>query len=96
MKLGRKKAEEKQDTAPDVSNESSIAAILRGLQSSEKKKYYIHTSGAALIWDQPDGSKAGEKIWDDVEDIESSKSLELKVTLDSVLNSFLCSNLYAR
>ncbi|KAE9365761.1 NAD(P)-binding protein [Stipitochalara longipes BDJ] len=46
-----------------------ITAILRGLQSGGEKKYYIHTSGAALIWDQPDGSKAGDKIWDDVEDI---------------------------
>ncbi|TVY89249.1 hypothetical protein LAWI1_G006045 [Lachnellula willkommii] len=40
-----------------------------------KKGYYIHTSGAALIWDKPDGSKPGTRIWDDVADIRTLTSM---------------------
>jgi len=65
---------------PDITHETGIAAVLRGLQSSGEKKYYIHTAGAALIWDKPDGSKAGDKIWDDVEDIGAITSMPLETT----------------
>ena len=62
------------DTAPDARQERGIQAILDGLSSRPEslgKGYYIQTSGAALIWDAPDGSKLGTKIWDDIEDIEA-------------------------
>jgi hypothetical protein len=65
------------DTAPDVTHEVGISAILRGLQRKKTKGYYIQTSGAALIWDEPDGSKPGTKIWDDVNDIETITSMPL-------------------
>ncbi|RDL40065.1 uncharacterized protein BP5553_00044 [Venustampulla echinocandica] len=60
---------------PDISHEEGISAILRGLASREVKGFYFHTSGAALIWDEPDGSKAGTKVWDDIEDIGVITSL---------------------
>jgi len=36
--------------------------------------------GAALIWDEPDGSVAGTKVWDDVDDIEAITSMPDEVT----------------
>jgi hypothetical protein len=45
------------------------------LSGRSEKGYYIHTSGAALIWDKPDGSKPGIKIWDDIVDIKTLTSM---------------------
>jgi hypothetical protein len=66
------------DAAPDITHDAGIAAIIRGLETPgrQKKPYYIQTSGAALIWDAPDGSKTGERIWDDVVDIEKIISMD--------------------
>ena len=36
--------------------------------------------GAALIWDEPDGSVAGTKVWDDVDDIDTITSMPDEVT----------------
>ena len=63
------------DAAPDITHEAGIAAILKGLGGRSEKGYYIHTSGVALIWDEPDGSKPGTKIWDDVADIDEITSM---------------------
>lgn len=63
------------DAGPDVTHNAGIRAILKGLGGRIKKGYYIHTSGAALIWDTPDGSKPGTRIWDDVADIETLTSM---------------------
>jgi len=60
--------------APDITHDASIAAILRGLKSRSERGFYMHTSGAALIWDEPDG-KSSAKIWDDVADIEALTSM---------------------
>ncbi|KAM3072093.1 hypothetical protein ACMFMG_008555 [Clarireedia jacksonii] len=62
------------NTGPDVRQDAAIAALLRGLSNRTSKPYYIHTSGAALIWDEPNG-KPNPKIWDDVEDIQEMQSL---------------------
>jgi len=47
-----------------------IQALVAGLASREPRStaFYIHTSGAALIWDAPTGSANG-RTWDDVDDI---------------------------
>ncbi|CAG8957874.1 hypothetical protein HYFRA_00000214 [Hymenoscyphus fraxineus] len=63
------------NTGPDVSFATGISSILKGLKKKKEKGYYIHTSGGALIWDKPDGSKAGEKIWDDIDDIKTLTSM---------------------
>ncbi|TVY13526.1 hypothetical protein LARI1_G009128 [Lachnellula arida] len=60
---------------PDVTHNAGIRAILKGLGGRSNKGYYIHTSGAALIWDKPDGSKPGTRIWDDVADIKTLTSM---------------------
>jgi hypothetical protein len=45
------------------------------LRRKKTKGYYLHTSGAALIWDEPDGSIAGERVWDDITDIDTITSM---------------------
>ncbi|KAF2141333.1 uncharacterized protein K452DRAFT_272103 [Aplosporella prunicola CBS 121167] len=62
------------NTAPDVGHEGTIAAIKRGLSSLPRKGWYMHTSGAGLIWSAPDGTYS-DKIWDDVADIEQLTSM---------------------
>jgi len=66
---------EQPDAGPDVTHNAGIRAILKGLSGRSKKGYYIHTSGAASVWDKPDGSKAGTKVWDDIVDIETLTSM---------------------
>ncbi|GKT47667.1 uncharacterized protein ColSpa_07848 [Colletotrichum spaethianum] len=60
------------NTAPDITHDEGIKAILSGLKTrrstNNKKPYYIHTSGASLIWDEPTGSKDA-RWWDDIADI---------------------------
>ncbi|OHE93141.1 hypothetical protein CORC01_11553 [Colletotrichum orchidophilum] len=60
------------NTAPDITHDEGIRAILAGLKSRGascgSKPYYIHTSGASLIWDEPAGSKDARR-WDDITDI---------------------------
>lgn len=63
------------DAGPDITHDAGIAAIIKGLENRSEKGYYIHTSGGALIWDEPDGSKPGTKIWDDVADIDEITSM---------------------
>ena len=59
------------DCAPDVSHTKGIASLLTGLSSSTSPpKFYIHTSGAARVWDAPDGSTPG-RVWDDIADFDS-------------------------
>lgn len=68
------------DCAPDITHEAGVEAIFRGLKGRQPKAYYIQTSGAALIWDKPDGSKVGEKIWDDVADLDAMFALPDETT----------------
>lgn len=63
------------DTGPDTAYNAAIRSILKGLNGRSQKPYYIHTSGAGLIWAEPDGSKAGTKIWDDVADVKALTSM---------------------
>lgn len=56
------------DCGPDVPFKEGITALLRGLESRGETGFYIQTSGAALIWEAPDGDAEGT-IWDDVRDI---------------------------
>lgn len=63
------------NTAPDITHDASIRSILHGLKNSDTgdattkpKTYYIHTSGASLIWDEPRGSPTA-RHWDDIADV---------------------------
>ncbi|CAN8095984.1 unnamed protein product [Discula destructiva] len=67
------------NTAPDITHGDGINAILKGLNSRSSKAYYIHTSGASLIWDEPEGLKDA-RLWDDIADIGELSSLEEKHT----------------
>lgn len=66
------------NTAPDITHGPAIAAVIRGLKargaagsdgSQGRRPYYIHTSGASLIWDEPEGHKDA-RWWDDIADIK--------------------------
>ncbi|KAJ4388683.1 hypothetical protein N0V93_006142 [Gnomoniopsis smithogilvyi] len=67
------------NTAPDISHNAGIEAILAGLKGHNPKSYYIHTSGASLIWDEPEGLKDA-RLWDDIADIGELSSLKEKHT----------------
>lgn len=68
------------NTSPDITHDDGIKAILKGLEArGEKKGYYIHTSGASLIWDEPTGSSEAT-LWDDIADIAELSSLNEKYT----------------
>lgn len=59
------------DCAPDVPYGKGIASILTGLSTSPTSpKFLIHTSGAARIWDAPNGFTPG-RVWDDIADFDS-------------------------
>ncbi|ETS85655.1 hypothetical protein PFICI_03680 [Pestalotiopsis fici W106-1] len=59
------------NTSPDITHDAGIKAILSGLKArgGPNKPYYIHTSGASLIWDEPTGSKDAH-WWDDITDVQ--------------------------
>lgn len=58
------------NTSPDITHDTGILTILNGLKRhTGSKPYYIHTSGASLIWDEPTGSKDA-RTWDDISDIK--------------------------
>lgn len=58
------------NTSPDITHDAGIKAILSGLKArGGPKPYYIHTSGASLIWDEPTGAKEA-RWWDDIADIQ--------------------------
>lgn len=71
------------NAGPDITHDEGIRAILRGQQSrgsgSGQRPYYIHTSGASLIWDEPEG-KDGSRWWDDLTDVPELSALEEKHT----------------
>lgn len=67
------------NTAPDITHDKAIEAILRGLKARSSKGHYLHTSGASLIWDEPEGSKDA-RTWDDIEDIQDLMALNLAHT----------------
>lgn len=71
------------NAAPDITHDDGIRAVLAGLEErrTEKQKpaYYIHTSGASLIWDEPAGA-ADARLWDDVADVAELSALEEKHT----------------
>ncbi|KAK1833412.1 hypothetical protein QBC39DRAFT_46645 [Podospora conica] len=63
--------------APDAFQTPAITALLTALAKSSSPttpKFYIHTSGAARIWDPPNGSTPGSRIWDDTIDLASMPS----------------------
>lgn len=64
------------NTAPDISHDEDIKAILRGLAGRAKKPFYIHNSGASLIWDEPEGNKDAH-LWDDIVDVEKLITLNV-------------------
>lgn len=71
------------NTSPDITHDEGIKAILRGQAAHpggpSQPAYYIHTSGASLIWDEPTGS-SDARLWDDVADIAELSSLNEKYT----------------
>ncbi|KAM7183546.1 hypothetical protein V8F33_013518 [Rhypophila sp. PSN 637] len=67
---------------PDAANEENIRSLLATLASSitaNKPKFYIGTTGAALIWDSPSGNPDA-RTWDDVTDIDDILALPDSVT----------------
>ncbi|KAM7221235.1 hypothetical protein V8F06_003410 [Rhypophila decipiens] len=56
---------------PDVAQENNINNLLSTLASSitDQPKFYVGTTGAASIWDEPVGSPEA-RTWDDVSDID--------------------------
>ncbi|KAK0750133.1 hypothetical protein B0T18DRAFT_408308 [Schizothecium vesticola] len=79
--------------APDVFQDPGIAALLAGLAKSSSPttpKFYIHTSGAARIWDPPNGSIPGPRIWDDTLDLADfpSSPTTTHATTDALVASF--------
>ncbi|KAK4450272.1 hypothetical protein QBC34DRAFT_461650 [Podospora aff. communis PSN243] len=68
--------------APDVPYAKGFASLLAGLSSSTSPKFFIQTSGAARIWDAPDGSTPG-RVWDDIADFDSFPSLTTHAETDT-------------
>lgn len=76
------------NTAPDISHDADIRAILTGLTAgrspcssssspSPPPRYYIHTSGASLLWDEPTGlPDARAEPWDDIADQATIAALQ--------------------
>ncbi|KAK7954116.1 hypothetical protein PG996_015002 [Apiospora saccharicola] len=62
------------NTAPDITHDKAIESAING-----SKCYYIHTSGASIIWDEPEGSREA-RTWDDVADIQELTTMELNKT----------------
>lgn len=63
------------NTAPDISHDDGIKAILAGLKNQPHKAYYIHTAGASLIWDEPAGLEEA-RLWDDIADVAELSGLD--------------------
>ncbi|KAI9732522.1 MAG: hypothetical protein M1834_003857 [Cirrosporium novae-zelandiae] len=61
--------------AADCDHIGAISAIIRGLNKHPENAFFIHTSGVASILDSAAGAFMGEKIWDDVTDIEELTAL---------------------
>lgn len=76
------------NVSPDITHDDGIRAVLRGLHAraektsapaSAPKPYYIHTSGASLIWDEPTGNPDA-RLWDDEADIAELSSMHDRYT----------------
>jgi hypothetical protein len=71
------------NAGPDITHDEGIRAALRGQTSRGSAgcptPYYIHTSGASLIWDEPEG-RDGSRWWDDVADLPELSAMEEKHT----------------
>ena len=73
------------NAGPDITHDEGIRAIVRGLNSrkaasgASQTPFYIHTSGASLIWDEPEGIN-GSRWWDDITDVPELSALEEKHT----------------
>lgn len=68
------------NTSPDITHDDGIRAIVRGLKAqSGKAPFYVHTSGASLIWDEPKGSPDA-RLWDDLTDVAELSAMEAKYT----------------
>lgn len=73
------------NAGPDITHNEGIKAILRGLNTrkaavgASQTPFYIHTSGASLIWDEPEGVN-GSRWWDDLTDVPELSALEEKHT----------------
>lgn len=70
------------NTSPDITHDDGIRAVLRGLgrgRRSPRRPYYVHTSGASLVWDEPRGSPDA-RWWDDVADAGRLRGFEERHT----------------
>lgn len=76
LEAGAAKADIVINTAPDITHDQGIGAILKGLTSSSRnhKGYYIHTSGASCIYEDPEPGKE-PRVWDDISDIDALLAL---------------------
>ncbi|KAK0724441.1 hypothetical protein B0H67DRAFT_567978 [Lasiosphaeris hirsuta] len=79
--------------APDVPYTLGIAALLRGLATSPSPVFYIHTSGAARIWDPPNGDVEG-RTWDDIEDFDALPTTATHARTDIQVGSASSGSVY--
>ncbi|KAK8031621.1 NAD(P)-binding protein [Apiospora arundinis] len=57
------------NAGPDITHDRAIEAVINGLKARPTQGYYIHTSGASTLWDEPTGSREA-RTWDDADDIQ--------------------------
>lgn len=76
LQAGAEKSDIVINAAPDITHDKGIGAILRGLTSSSRdhKGYYIHTSGASCIYEDPEPGQE-PRVWDDIADIDELLAL---------------------
>lgn len=81
LEAGAEKADIVINAAPDITHDEGIKAILRGLTSSsrDRKGYYVHTSGASCIYEEPEPGKEPH-VWDDIADIDELVALSPEKT----------------
>lgn len=81
LEAGAEKADIVINAAPDITHDKGIDAILKGLTNSSRnrKGFYIHTSGASCIYEDPEPGKE-PRVWDDIADIDELLALRPEKT----------------
>jgi hypothetical protein len=82
------------DCAPDIVYERAISSLLRGLTSRAGNSFYIHTSGAARVWNVPSIGEDNGQVWDDVADFENLPVNTSHTATDQLVASASIGNVY--
>ncbi|KAF2733677.1 NAD(P)-binding protein [Polyplosphaeria fusca] len=77
---------------PDTPFPAQVDKILKTLEECVDKRYYIHTSGAASIWEKLGGNKEGDKVWDDIEDVDTILGFPKEIPHGTIDKLVLSSN----